>query len=112
MCVPTLPGQLTPDRLLPRPLYNPLNVRVCSSVVYPDHPLLSFAWHAFSLLCEGLDKVIHPGTINNQARVLLIGGDHLVREACSQMLCGKVISNLPIILWRSKYPESGLYKLL
>src|SRR5436190_23079926 len=44
----------------------PLNVRVRSSVVYPGRSLLSFACHAFSRLCEGVDQVIHQDTMIKQ----------------------------------------------
>ncbi len=39
--------------------------------MYPGYPLPSLAWHAFFLLGEGLDQVIHQGTRNNQATALL-----------------------------------------
>jgi len=37
-----------------------------STVVYPGRSHRVFAMHVFSLLCEDIDQIIHPGTMIRQ----------------------------------------------
>jgi hypothetical protein len=76
--------------------------------MYHGRTQICFAKHLFSLLCESYYHVIHrdTGLDNNYTGLRRSSSDQLASDHF-----GEIVFHPHILRWRTKCPESGLYKL-